>query len=94
MRDPHDEHDADTYIGSSARRPLRPNEYPDDADLEDDLDDTEPCPHCGRRIYADGDWCPRCGHGLDGGRSAVLPTWAVVTAVLVLLAFVLVLLAR
>lgn len=95
MRDPRDEQDADALIGASSRRPLRPEEYPDEDFDADNGDDTEPCPHCGKPIYTDGDWCPKCGQWLSPGRSGLLPMWAVLAAVLVIVGFLLmVLLAR
>lgn len=56
------EHDDAPTVGGSSRSPLRRDELPDDADFTDDNDDgTDPCPYCGADIYADGEWCPKCG---------------------------------
>lgn len=54
------------------------------------MSDTEPCPHCGRAIYADSERCPRCGQYLseEDAPSAATPKplWVVVLAGLLLLA--------
>jgi predicted nucleic acid-binding Zn ribbon protein len=51
-------------IGGSHRRPLRDREFPvESTDFTDD--GTDPCPRCGKPIYADGEWCPHCGEYLS-----------------------------
>lgn len=55
------------------------------------MSDTEPCPHCGREIYADSERCPRCGQYLseeDTPPTARKPLWVVVLAALLLLVLV------
>ncbi|MFO0949783.1 MAG: zinc ribbon domain-containing protein [Isosphaeraceae bacterium] len=58
-----------------------------DPDSDEDDDPTVPCPHCGRDIYDDSEWCPGCGRYLSredapgGGR----PWWIVVGVVLCLM---------
>lgn len=73
--DDEDEHDNTPLIGAAARRPLRDDEYPDEADDDDnDFDPgTDPCPYCGAEIFADGPWCPKCGKYL-GEDDAPRPT--------------------
>lgn len=45
---------------------LHDRELPDAADMdssdEDDADDTEPCPFCGKLIWAKADLCSHCGN--------------------------------
>ncbi len=54
---------------------------------DDDEDDQQPCPYCGRAIYDDAERCPHCENYLsqeDAPRRQ--PIWIVVCVVLCLLA--------
>ena len=64
-----------------------------DADFDDELTETVPCPHCGAEVYEDAVQCPACGTYLThqanvwSGR----PTWWIVLGLLGILAVLLVL---
>lgn len=88
----HDDDNEVESIGGASRRPLRREEFPDEEDLEASLDETDPCPHCGAKIYVEGEWCPKCGQWLVKEKPGVLPAWAVLAAVLVLVGFLLMML--
>jgi hypothetical protein len=77
---------------------------PDDEDWYDDEDESDEeetahCPECGEPIHAITEKCPACGYWLsDADRRAMWagmskPLWLKVTAVIVLVAFLLSLLA-
>lgn len=61
---------------------------PDDAA---DGDDLMPCPYCGAAIYDDSLRCPKCENYLsDAERTTTLqPRWILVTAVVLLVVFLL-----
>jgi predicted nucleic acid-binding Zn ribbon protein len=40
---------------------LDESEYPDEADMDEEGDETDPCPACGKPIYEDSIRCPHCG---------------------------------
>lgn len=61
----------------------------EDADLpeEDEGDDLDECPRCGRSIYDDSERCPRCGQYLsreEVGPTTSQPLWVRVAAVILL----------
>jgi hypothetical protein len=37
------------------------HEFPDEDGLDEDVDETLPCPECGAEIYEDTPQCPHCG---------------------------------
>jgi predicted nucleic acid-binding Zn ribbon protein len=79
-------------IGGAQRRPIGWHEFPEEFDDDDD-DGTDPCPYCGASIYADGEWCPKCGKYLEKQESAAtLPGWAGAIVVILVVAMVFMLL--
>jgi len=65
-------------------------EGPSPEDLERFGDEWVTCPECGSAIYDQTEICPRCGHALTSSDGGKTPVWAIVAAVLALIAFVLV----
>lgn len=55
---------------------LRDNEYPDEP-VEDENNDTFPCPNCGAEVYEDSEQCPTCGEYVTdhGSPLAGWPVW-------------------
>lgn len=70
-------------------------EWDDEFEADDTNDATFPCPECGQVIAADAEICPGCGYYMTDEdfetESQVLasgqPTWVLVTAALLLFAF-------
>lgn len=77
--------------GEAQRNPatMHHDEGPSEADLEQFGDATRKCPECGREVYDEAELCPHCGHAFSGEPKGP-PVWVVVTAGLVIGAFVLV----
>ena len=46
---------------SQADDEIRESEFPDESDMDDPDDQTDPCPACGKPIYEDSFRCPHCG---------------------------------
>jgi uncharacterized paraquat-inducible protein A len=67
--------------------PEAPGEWDQDADEDDDAD-TVDCPGCGRAVSELAERCPRCGTYLseEDAPRRTLPTWVVITAVVLLAA--------
>lgn len=75
-------------IGGANFRPLSAREFPTAEELaeemgEDDFDDTEPCPACGKGIYEDSEWCPHCGEALVKEAGLGKKSWWVVGVLVV-----------
>lgn len=64
------------------------DEGPSEADIERFGDATRQCPECGREVYDEAEICPHCGHAFSR-EARRAPVWVVVTAVVVVAAFVL-----
>lgn len=62
-------------------------EGPSASDLDRFGDEFTRCPACKRRFYDQSDICPHCGHAL-GDAPAGVPVWAIVTAVVIVVAIV------
>jgi hypothetical protein len=61
---------------------------PSAADLDRFGDEFITCPHCGREYYDQAEICPHCGDAREK-EGPFLPAWAIVTAALVLIVFIL-----
>lgn len=70
------------------------DEGPQDADLDRFGGDTRPCPKCGTHIYDEAEWCHKCGHVLSPAADSKVPTWVVITAVTLVVAFTFFLIVR
>lgn len=59
---------------------------------EDDTDETFPCPHCGKSVYEDAEWCPHCDQYLSAEEQAAnrkpLWMWIIVALLIASLAWV------
>ena len=78
-----DEHDDD-----EPGEGLGEHELPDESDMDDpDAPDVDDCPHCGKSIHDEAEWCHHCGKYLsreDAPRR--IPLWVVAAAVFAALA--------
>ncbi|MFN0010396.1 MAG: hypothetical protein ACKVS8_02000 [Phycisphaerales bacterium] len=86
-------------VGRVPRRP-RPrqqdaefDEGPSADDIERFGDVTRTCPECHKEVFDDAEVCYHCGHAFSRAPSKGLPRWAIVTAGVVLAAFLLMLLS-
>lgn len=62
------------------------DEGPSQADLEKLNSATRTCPECGKEVFGDSEVCYHCGHAFLEPARRGAPTWAVVTAALVVAA--------
>lgn len=70
------------------RPPREDDDNPRLEDLEQFNDATRDCPKCGVTLHDDVDICWKCGHALTRRDEKGLPTWALVTAAVVLVGIV------
>jgi len=75
---------------------LDEREYPDEDELDEDGDDTMPCPNCGAEIYDDAVQCPVCGEYVTShaGQWSGRPTWWILLALAGIVAVIVVLALR
>ena len=73
----------------NVRPPREDDDNPRLEDIEQFNDATRDCPKCGATLHDDVDLCWKCGHALMARDEKGLPTWALITAVVLLLAIVL-----
>ncbi len=53
----------------------------DAGSMDEDVDETDPCPKCNAPVYTDGEWCPKCGYYFTKEEGAsTQKTWIVVVA--------------
>lgn len=71
------------------RRPLPDDDGPIASDLEKFGGVTQTCESCGTVLHDDVEICWKCGHALGTHPTKQVPTWVLVTAVLVVVAIVL-----
>jgi uncharacterized protein (DUF983 family) len=75
--------------------PEEVDEGPSEHDLERFAGVTRTCPNCKKEVFDDAELCYHCGEALDDGRNTSgPPRWVLITALLVVLAFLLALLLR
>lgn len=62
------------------------SEFDEDEPDQDDENNTDTCPHCGREIYDDCERCPHCENYLtnSAGRSSRRPWWLIIGVTLCL----------
>ena len=64
---------------------LDDREFPDESDMDpqgDDQDeDTEPCPKCGKKVFVGSEWCPYCGRTISPQSGGKKSLWIAVVAV-------------
>lgn len=74
---------------------LDDRELPDESDMDrEDEPELMPCPHCGKAIHENADWCHLCGQYLSNEEApSRLQTWMIVTIGLLLAGFVLMILS-
>jgi uncharacterized paraquat-inducible protein A len=70
----------------NVRPPREDDDNPRLEDIERLNDATRECPRCGVTLHDDVDLCWKCGHALSRRDDKGLPTWAVITAGLILVA--------
>lgn len=64
-------------------------DLPLESDMSDDADDdaaaVDPCPHCGKMIHEDAEWCHHCGKYLSREDAPKrVPLWVLIGTALVL----------
>jgi hypothetical protein len=67
---------------------LYEDEFPDPDD--EDLDNTDTCPHCDSAIITDAERCPFCGNYLLQEDRPSRPSWLIVSGAVICLAIVLI----
>jgi predicted nucleic acid-binding Zn ribbon protein len=66
---------------------MSPHHHPG-ADLNEDADDTMPCPYCGKAIHEESEHCDRCKNYLpeEDQPGRIKPLWLIIAAIVCVLA--------
>ncbi len=68
---------------------LDDDESPDESDRDEEVNDTRPCPYCGKEIYEQAEVCPHCRSYISLEQVASRrPIWIWVTGVVLLAAMI------